>query len=196
MSDLRERAGVQRSGDEAAWLAVSGLIYLPVIAVSMAWVVWFHGWEEAAHRQVGEVPLLAALVGLALGVGFAVLSQSITPRMAWGRAMADALSDQLGGLSPKVTLTMALLSSVGEEWVFRGVLQPAIGLVPASLLFGLVHIPTERALRPWPILAFGMGLVMGGLYSWFGGLVAPIAMHFALNALNLRWLAARTTAID
>ena len=110
--------------------------------------------------------------------------------------MMDALSSQLGGMSPSVTLTMAVLSSVGEEWVFRGVLQPAVGLWLASLLFGLVHVPIERALRPWPVIAFGIGLCMGILYDVFGGLVAPIAMHFAINALNLRWLASRAELVS
>ena len=191
MAELRDRAGEQRSGDEAAWLAVSGLIYLPATALAAGWVVWSHGWAEAAARQVGTAPLMALCVGLVTGGVFALGSQQITPHFAWGRDMADALSAQLGGLSPRVTLAMAVLSSVGEEWVFRGLLQPAIGLIPASILFGLVHIPMERALRWWPLLAFAIGLCMGALYDAFGGLVAPIAMHFAINALNLRWLAER-----
>jgi membrane protease YdiL (CAAX protease family) len=164
---------------------------LPAIALAMAWVVWFHGWEEASSRQVGQQPGIALFVGLVMGGLVAAGSQLAALRFDWVSRMAAGLAGQVGGLSPGVTLTMAALSAIGEEWVFRGVLQPGLGFVPATVLFGVVHIPIDRDLRPWPFLAMTIGGIMGGLYWWFEGLVAPIAMHFAINALNLRWLASR-----
>lgn len=183
------------AGDDAAWLATSVAIYVPVTIASVGWVAWRLGGGEAWARQVGADPLIwgtiAVLLGLGLAVGSQVLSRNV-PRLG---EMSDALAVQIGNLSPATTLAMAVLSSVGEEWVFRGVLQPAWGWPFATLLFAVVHVPVERQLWAWPFLAGAMGLLMAALFELSGGLVAPIALHFAINALNLRWLARRSTEL-
>ena len=146
-------------------------------------------------RQCGDEPLLWLAGGLAVGAVLAGASQALSgfvPRLS---RMADALAVQLGSLSPPVTLAMALLSAVGEEWVFRGVLQPGLGWPTATLLFAVVHVPMERDLLAWPFLAGGVGLLLAWSFEVSGGLMAPIGLHFAVNALNLRWLARRSAEI-
>jgi uncharacterized protein len=62
---------------------------------------------------------------------------------------------------------------------FRGLLQPRVGLVASSALFGIVH----GAYATWlqlvvPALA---GLLLGYLYLRTRDLWAPIAAHFMFN---------------
>ncbi len=40
------------------------------------------------------------------------------------------------------------------------------------------------------------GLLLGGLFEWSGNLVAPVVAHAGINAVNLRLLAARSSARD
>jgi hypothetical protein len=66
-----------------------------------------------------------------------------------------------------------------------------VGLVPASLIFGLAHFVPRRELAPWCLFAIAAGLLLGGLYEWTGNLVAPVVAHAGINAVNLRLRAAR-----
>jgi uncharacterized protein len=88
---------------------------------------------------------------------------------------------------------VALLAGVGEELLFRGVLQslviswtsPTAGLVLASLLFGLAHSLS----RLYFILATLIGLLLGALTLYFNDLVAPITAHAVYDFIALAYLA-------
>lgn len=183
------------AGDEAAWLGISAAIYVPTAVASIGWVGWRSGADVLWDRAWGSDPWLWGPVGLALGAALALGSQRVTARSDRFSQMSDALAAQLGPLSPAATGVLAVLSSVGEEWLFRGVLQPAWGWLLATLVFAIVHLPMQRELWLWPFLAFGIGLLLAWLYELSGGLVGPIALHFAINALNLRWLSRRAAEI-
>ena len=73
----------------------------------------------------------------------------------------------------------------------RGALQPQVGLWVASAAFALAHFAPRRDLWPWTLCSFAAGLALGLLFTWTGNLVAPIAAHALINAVNLRVLAVR-----
>jgi membrane protease YdiL (CAAX protease family) len=75
--------------------------------------------------------------------------------------------------------------------LFRGALQPAVGLVWASLIFGACHFLPRRELVAWSLFAALMGFAFGALYEWTGQLAAPIAAHALINGVNLPRLARR-----
>jgi membrane protease YdiL (CAAX protease family) len=101
------------------------------------------------------------------------------------------LGAALGPLSTRDCLVLALLSGIAEEALFRAALQPDVGLVAASLLFGLAHLAPRRELAPWTLFAVAAGLLFGALFDATGNLVAPCVAHFLVNAINLRRLAPR-----
>jgi membrane protease YdiL (CAAX protease family) len=74
---------------------------------------------------------------------------------------------------------------------FRGALQPKVGIVGASILFGAAHFLPRRELALWSVYAIGIGLGLGALYEWTGQLVAPVAAHVLVNGINLPRLAGR-----
>ena len=86
-------------------------------------------------------------------------------------------------------IVIAAAAGIGEELLFRGVLQPEIGLIPASLVFGVLHMGGRGT------LAFGcwvaiMGAALGWLAAATGGLLAPIVAHALYDAAALvyiRW---------
>lgn len=81
-------------------------------------------------------------------------------------------------------LAAAALAGLAEELLFRGLLQPRIGLVAASLVFGLAHGPS-RALLPLGLWASAVGLFFGLLYRATGNLAPPILVHALYDAVAL-----------
>lgn len=155
---------------------------------------------------------LAVAVLLALAV---VEAGKRLEHVPWYRKMAEYLrlvltSPELLGpsLDGEKAFVVAVYSSVGEEALFRGFVQPLImlkleaamgapGFAPAalaivitSLIFGVLHFPMVKELRPWTVFALVAGVLFGGLAAWSQSLVAPVVAHLLINWLNLRRLAA------
>ncbi len=78
-------------------------------------------------------------------------------------------------------LGISLLAGLGEEMLFRGVIQAyvgaehgfAMGLVVASVLFGLAHFVTPTYL----VLATAIGAYLGFVWKVSDNLLAPIVTH-------------------
>ena len=128
------------------------------------------------------------LIGAIAAALVIALSAVLTARTAMGRALAEALGAALGPLRVRDCAVLALVSGLGEEAVFRGALQPEVGLLWASLLFAAAHFVPRRGLRVWSVFALGAGLLLGALYAATGNLVAPVVAHASINAVNLRKL--------
>jgi membrane protease YdiL (CAAX protease family) len=91
---------------------------------------------------------------------------------------------------------IATLAGIGEEMLFRGVIQAAaaveiggqrgvwLGLLLASVLFGLLHAITPT----YAILAGLIGLYLGGLWLASGNLLTPVVAHGAYDFLALMYL--------
>jgi membrane protease YdiL (CAAX protease family) len=169
------------------------LFYGTLFAAALAWSLWsgrsvFYASQAAAER--GVVPLLDTALGLAVAAATVGLSRRVE-RTRWGDAMGRALAELLGKRSLRECIVLAVASGVAEETFFRGVLQPALGWLLASLIFGLIHFAPKRELLPWTGFALAAGLVLGALFESTGNLVAPIVAHVGINAVNLRRLVSR-----
>jgi hypothetical protein len=176
----------------AGWVRLALLFYGGMLAV--AWL-WRSGWEgqsllyaspEAALRGVRWLPDVA--LGFVAGLGTVLVSDVFTRRSQMGRRLARTLAGALGPITRREGLLLALASGLGEEALFRGALQPVVGLLAASVLFGLVHFAPRRDLWPWSLFALAGGLGLGALFAGTGNLVAPFVAHATLNAVNLRKL--------
>jgi membrane protease YdiL (CAAX protease family) len=130
-------------------------------------------------------------IGLCAGVLVVALSALLTATTRLGERLADGLAELLGPLRWSDCIVLALASGVAEEVFFRGVLQPWLGWVTASLLFGLAHLAPRRDLLPWTGFALAAGFGLGALFAATGNLVAPVVAHALINAVNLRLLALR-----
>ncbi len=83
---------------------------------------------------------------------------------------------------------LALASGIGEEALFRGALQPVVGLWWTSLLFAAAHFVPRRELLLWSVFSLLAGLLLGGLYEATGNLLAPTIAHVVINGVNLNRL--------
>jgi membrane protease YdiL (CAAX protease family) len=84
-------------------------------------------------------------------------------------------------------VVIGVVAGFGEEWLFRGVLQPVGGLVIASVMFGLAHIG-NRTMLAFGVWATGMGFLLGALAQVTGGLTAPIVAHGVYDMLALAYI--------
>jgi membrane protease YdiL (CAAX protease family) len=80
-----------------------------------------------------------------------------------------------------VMLTVVSAAAFGEEVLFRGGLQPVIGLIPAALLFGFSHGGWQREMWAYVLAAVLAGCLFGFLYQATGDLWAPIFAHMVHN---------------
>jgi len=151
--------------------------------------------------QKGVIPLSLFLdtrrwwldLGLGLGAGLLLLglwaaAERIFPL---ARDLEAKLAQALGSLSGSEAFALALLSGFAEELFFRGAVQGTLGVVGATILFGLLHSGPGKELRLWTLFALLAGGVLGLLMVWRGNLLGPVAGHFLVNAVNLRRLAGR-----
>jgi uncharacterized protein len=86
-------------------------------------------------------------------------------------------------------LLVGVMAGVGEELLFRGVLQRIfavsfrnihIAIWITAILFSLVHLELQ-AFVPRVLL----GAVFGYLYYWSGSLLVPIVLHFLYNSVQV-----------
>lgn len=149
-----------------------------LLAGAVGWV-----WLPPAAWNASWPWLLAMAAGLAAGVGIITAEAFALGYVRSLKRLAAQTRTMLKRM-PLATWQLVALTSVGavgEEVLFRGVLLPAIGLVPQALIFGLLHPSFDRRTRIYPVLAFLMGLAFGALSLTGGGLWAAATAHAAVN---------------
>ncbi|HET9953601.1 MAG TPA: type II CAAX endopeptidase family protein [Polyangiaceae bacterium] len=127
-------------------------------------------------------------LGVALGALVVFATRKLVDRAAWARELARALRPFARGLSGTGILLLALFSSLGEELLFRGLLQPSLGLWFQALLFGVLHQVSGPSRWAWVTWAGLVGLLFGMIFAATGSLLGPIAAHALINGLNLNFL--------
>ena len=193
MADAKETAGLhaQPAGPARRLIWIGTLFYGALLLAAV-------GWRWLADDTLPWRPSTAApswplalqmLAGLATGAALLGASRLWTAHSAAGRALAAELAALVAGMRTGQAIWLAALSGLAEEAFFRGALQPRVGWLAASLLFGLAHFPPRRELRVRSVSAAIAGLALGALFEASGSLLAPSLAHASLNAVNLRWLA-------
>ncbi len=90
----------------------------------------------------------------------------------------------ISGWTVTDAVAVALVSGLAEEAMLRAFLQPVIGLVPAAVLFAVLHFVPDKRLWFWPVFALLSGLLLGGLFAHWG-YPAAAAAHIVINAVAL-----------
>lgn len=165
------------------------LFYGGIFAAAWLWRSVYRGESLLFAEQGAAIDWIRdpALGLVAAGIVIAV-SELATRATERGRALARALGATLGRVRDREVLVLALASGVGEEALFRGALQPEVGLALASVVFAAAHFVPRRELVAWSVFALAAGLLLGALYDATGNLVAPVVAHAVVNAVNLRRL--------
>jgi membrane protease YdiL (CAAX protease family) len=173
-----------------------GLVFYGALAAAaVIWRIGFYHepilYASASSEEAGLSPLRDIALGLLAGGLLIGVSDWMTRTTEWGERLARAMAAVLGRLSVPDALLLALASGLAEEVFFRGALQPRVGWLAASLLFGCVHFVPRREFLPWTGFALAAGLIFAALFEVTGNLIAPVVAHVLVNAVNLPWLVRR-----
>lgn len=137
-------------------------------------------------------PTPAALSSAALGLALAALvvlgTRWSVARFGWARALHLDLRPIAQGLTWWQIALIAGCSSLGEELLFRGLLQPWIGLLPTAVVFGVVHQSPGPSRWVWVCWATFVGLGFGLIFAVTGSLLGALLAHALINAVNLAYL--------
>ncbi|HEY2405539.1 MAG TPA: type II CAAX endopeptidase family protein [Polyangiaceae bacterium] len=131
----------------------------------------------------------STLIGLALGGLVVISTRGFVTHFAWARNLHRELRPVARALSGTGIAAVAISSALGEELLFRGLLQPWLGLWLQALAFGILHSQLRGPSKwAWVVWATVMGLAFGAIYALSGSLLGPIAAHALINWLNLSYL--------
>ena len=152
-------------------------------------------WQRLRSIPMGIGDVSQGLaIGTAAAVALALLNwyllrgaPNLRPVASIRRLYQESLKPLFGGVGVTDVVIISVAAGIGEELLFRGVLQPEVGLVLASVIFGVLHMGGTGT------LAFGcwvavMGGVLGGLAVWTGGLLAPIVAHALYDGAAITYI--------
>ena len=121
-------------------------------------------------RNLGK----AAPWGVALGVAMAVVAM-VALRTLPGPLPSVATFIRVG-------LFFGVMAPLGEEILFRGILQPRIGVLAQAAAFAIMHVAGVTPLQGVLVLLFGIAL---GLAAKRWGLWTSIVAHGTYNLVAL-----------
>jgi membrane protease YdiL (CAAX protease family) len=179
---------------------------LAVVAVLVGMAVGFSPLEKLpltldALPQLGRAALWGAAAALPLFVGLALLENLPIAAIRRIQAVVDGfLSQLLRSTSVFDLAVLSLMAGVGEEVLFRGLIQAGlaqwigppygvwIAIAVASIAFGLAHAVTPT----YAVLATLIGVYLGWLFLATDSLAAPIVAHAVYDFGALVYFSRRT----
>lgn len=171
--------------DQSQLRRLTFVFYLVLAGVGLLWSRVRTGTWLPASATGGDV-VTSLLLGALLAAVTLAASGWLLDRIPWLRWFGEEIRRLLGPMGTGTALVLALCSGIGEEILFRGAMQPALGYVPASLIFGLLHTGPDRRYIGWTVFAITMGLALGGIVEVTDCLAGPVFAHFLVNFVNLR----------
>jgi membrane protease YdiL (CAAX protease family) len=161
-------------------------------------LAWLLGWlfkepPLATFHWSAQGAVLGLAATVPMIAGFLLLLWWPLPAVKRIRRIFDEIAGDFFACYTVFDLAvLSLLAGVGEELLFRGVLQGALGhwlgawagLVAASVLFGLLHALTPR----YALLATLAGAYLGLVWIWADNLLVVILAHALYDFFALFYL--------
>ncbi len=140
------------------------------------------GWEKPTLAHVG-IGLLLVVFSFCYDLVWALYThgltdQDIASKLSFYNSGTFAAGSDFSA-SLILALATAICAGVGEETLCRGALQPALGIVPAALLHGILHAQFAHA----PILVIQVALwsIVFGIVRRFTNTTTTIIGHAGFN---------------
>src|SRR5215210_1270387 len=184
----------RRSDGFAMAVVVEGGLALAALVLAWLFGVTLRDMFPTAGPPLASAIVRGFLATLPMLVIFWLLVNSNWPMMRQLREQVQWLIDEMFPSRSIAQFAMvAILAGVGEELLFRGALQsalgnwttPLVGLVITSLLFGLAHALSKL----YFVFAVAVGAFLGWMTLKHNDLVAPMIAHGVYDFLALTYLA-------
>lgn len=166
-------------------------------------------WDDFQPRPLGQISGLSVVIVLVIAFmplnGLIIqwnqgltFPETLAPIERWMRAKEDELGELTKYLTTITSpgrlalamLVIAVLPAIGEEVLFRGIIQrrftewtggnPHVGIWLAAAVFSAIHMQFY-GFFPRMLL----GALFGYLYFWAGNLWVPILAHFVNNGFTV-----------
>lgn len=143
------------------------------------------GWEGAkkflhlhdtTRSFLMSIPIAVGLVIVIIAVSFALQAMGLEEESTQN---IEAL---LAGLTWPVAIFVAIVAGVGEEIMFRGVLQRWLGWVGQGVVFGFMHVANGITAL---VVTMAIGLFFGYLMKRGRSLWLLIGIHFVYDMILL-----------
>ena len=182
---------LSQSGPSPSVLFIIGTNQLPFLIVALVGVGLFtrRGLRQTLLRLGLYWPgwrWIAASLGVAValvifGTFFDNLMTRLTPEQSKNiQQVSDQLLKNVDSLAPAIAI--ALAAGIGEEIMFRGALQPRLGMVAAALIFAVLHAQYAISLATLEIFILGLFL---GMLRRRAGTTAAIVAHSGYDMILL-----------
>jgi membrane protease YdiL (CAAX protease family) len=166
---------------------MSSFVYGIMLVIGLTVMHFAHDSITPAFKVPAEIleTLRLLLIG-GMSAGFLlILSHFFEDWFPSFRELKGVIMGLLGPSSWSLAIYLALVSSLGEEVLFRGAIQPFAGLVLTSVFFGLMHLGRDGRISSWSVWAMGAGLLLGWTYEETQSLWPPIVGHFIVNCVSI-----------
>lgn len=161
------------------WLLLGNLIIHFIQERTLA-EIFFRGYHFLMQILIGLIT--GALIGLA---GVAMIRLPSFRKILDEYAIIRQVKEM--SLTPSQIVYISLIAGISEEILFRGAIQPVIGIWWTSLLFigihGYIRLHSATHLL-YSLFTFILSMVLGLLFVYFG-LISAMAAHFIYDVVVL-----------
>ena len=163
-------------------LAPALRIYCVLLALALVWIFFLDrlSWNLFVDVRVENLPRVILLT-LGTSSFMVALSLYCNRNFLWAQQLEEEFAKILVPMKLWETTAIGLLSGIAEELFFRGALQTTIGLIPASLAFGLAHLVPRHPFWNWSLYAAFAGFLLGCLFELTHHLLPVMLAHALTN---------------
>lgn len=187
---LEALANVSRRGLVGSTVAFEGALLL-----FGALVVWLTGLQPGLDWSCLAL-VTGGLVGVVLAAAAIAVAYSRAPWFERIRKDFALFIKLFERCSAADLALVSLLAGIGEEMLFRGLLQtwlttvagPHVAILVAAVAFGLAHAIS----RQYVLFATALGIVLGYTYLLTGSLPAAMLAHAVYDFVALLWGVSRS----
>ena len=157
-----------------------------VLAVFLYWLLIVrrkHSLIGLLPSEISPMDFLWCALAIICSIGVVLAFTRLVPREKYAEESVRMLADRY---SLKFLFPYFIPNAFYEELIFRGTLQPIIGLIPAALAFTVIHVSYYKK----PVLlidVFIQGLILGTLYYLTGSVWITTIAHTLVNTIQI-WM--------
>lgn len=162
------------------------IILSQAVLILIAAIIMYFSNESLVNIIVSGSGLSVVLYGLLVTIGALLLvglAYILFPSL---KDMGTRIiEDGLRMFGKWQLVLLGVTAAIGEEILFRGALQPIIGIIPASILFGFVHMGWQKDMWPYSATAAAIGILLGLAYQYTGEIWVSIIGHGLYNMVAI-----------
>jgi len=172
--------------DMALKLAAGTIVGMPLIGWAIMW--FFQDTDFVSHFRGAKPFWQQIIVGLFVGTisALGAIAMMRLPFLAEANMQYSQLLQNLK-LTTSEKVYISICAGIGEEFLFRGVIQPLLGVFLTAFLFVALH--GYLRLTDWRISIYGLYMiavvVVFGFLTIYLGLAAAAVAHIAVDVILL-----------